>query len=196
MKEVRSFEHTPESVTAARRFATEALRHVPGAILEAVELMVSELASNCIRHTGSRFDVAIIQSADVIRVEATDVGGGEPTKRSPGPTDPSGRGLQIVDMLSAEWGVEQRAPVGKTVWFTVQSAATPMPDSASASRQRAASGPRGHTRMRESRRRPPCATTSHCRRAGRRRCRTTPGRVTRVRLQAPSPSALPARRFG
>ena len=39
--------------------------------------------------------------------------------RSPKPTDPSGRGLKIIDMLSAEWGVDHRAAAGKTVWFTV-----------------------------------------------------------------------------
>ena len=39
--------------------------------------------------------------------------------RSPKPTDPSGRGLKIIDMLSSDWGVEQSAGAGKTVWFTV-----------------------------------------------------------------------------
>jgi hypothetical protein len=42
--------------------------------------------------------------------------------RSPGPEEPSGRGLQIVNMLSQDWGVEQRAAAGKTVWFVVASA--------------------------------------------------------------------------
>jgi anti-sigma regulatory factor (Ser/Thr protein kinase) len=161
MKKVRSFDHTPESVTAARRFATDTLRHLPAAIVEVIELMVSELASNCIRHTGSRFDLAIIQGADVIRVEATDVGGGRPTKRSAGPTDPSGRGLQIVDMLSAEWGVEQRAPAGKTVWFTVASEVTPMTESASASNAPQAYAP-SHPPL-QGRGRTPCGTTARSR---------------------------------
>jgi hypothetical protein len=39
--------------------------------------------------------------------------------RSPGPNDPSGRGLQIVDMLSDEWGIEPEVPAGKTVWFSL-----------------------------------------------------------------------------
>ncbi len=50
--------------------------------------------------------------------------------RSPRPTDPSGRGLKIIDMLSAEWGVDHRAATGKTVWFVV-------PDTAPASARHA-----------------------------------------------------------
>ena len=43
--------------------------------------------------------------------------------RSPKPTDPSGRGLKIVDMLSAGWGVDPIAAHGKTVWFTIADSA-------------------------------------------------------------------------
>jgi hypothetical protein len=39
--------------------------------------------------------------------------------RCPGPTEPSGRGLRIVDMFAEKWGVEQHAAGGKTVWFTL-----------------------------------------------------------------------------
>ena len=123
MKHTRTFPHRPESVPAARRFATGTLRGVSAETLEAVELMVSELATNCIRHTDSAFELTITRTEADIRVEATDRAGGRPEMRSPRPTDPSGRGLKIVDMLSAEWGVDQRAALGKTVWFTVPDAA-------------------------------------------------------------------------
>ena len=126
MRDTRTFPHEPQSVPAARRFATAVLRGAPTEILEAVELMVSELATNCIRHTNSGFDLTIIRSGGDIRVEATDHAGGTPIMRSPQPTDPSGRGLKIIDMLSAGWGVESEADAGKTVWFTI-SAATPAP---------------------------------------------------------------------
>ena len=120
MKETRSFPEQPESVTAARRFATDVLRDVPPEVTATVELLVSELATNCIRHTDSAFDLTIIQSGREIRVEATDYDDvGKPTMRSPEPTEPSGRGLRIVDALAAAWGVEHRSAHGKTVWFTV-----------------------------------------------------------------------------
>ncbi len=128
MKDTRTFPHEPQSVPAARRFATSALRGASVEILEAVELMVSELATNCIRHTNSGFDLTIIRNGCDIRVEAHDHAGGTPTMRSPRPTDPSGRGLKIIDMLSAGWGVMAGAGSGKTVWFTISdSTAEPCP---------------------------------------------------------------------
>ena len=119
MKQERTFPHEPESVPAARRFATSVLRGVSADTLEAVELMVSELATNCIRHTDSGFELSITRDGGDIRVEATDGAGGRPEMRSPKPTDPSGRGLKIIDMLSSDWGVDQHRANGKTVWFTV-----------------------------------------------------------------------------
>jgi serine/threonine-protein kinase RsbW len=119
MRDSRTFPHDAQSVPAARRFATTVLRGAPSEILEAVELMVSELATNCIRHTDSGFDLTITRSGGDIRVEATDHAGGTPTMRSPKPTDPSGRGLKIIDMLSAGWGVNSDSGAGKTVWFTI-----------------------------------------------------------------------------
>jgi serine/threonine-protein kinase RsbW len=119
MTTTRSFPHEPESVPAARHFATSALRGSLPETLEAVELMVSELATNCIRHTDSGFELTIMRTGQDIRIEATDRAGGTPTMRSPKPTDPSGRGLKIIDMLSANWGVRADGPLGKTVWFTI-----------------------------------------------------------------------------
>jgi anti-sigma regulatory factor (Ser/Thr protein kinase) len=123
MRDSRTFPHEPQSVPAARRFATSVLRGTPSDILEAVELMVSELATNCIRHTNSGFDLTITRSGGDIRVEATDHAGGTPTMRSPKPTDPSGRGLKIIDLLSAGWGVQPESGAGKTVWFTISDSA-------------------------------------------------------------------------
>ena len=119
MTSSRTFPHEPQSVPAARHFATTVLRGAAAETLEAVELMVSELATNCIRHTNSGFDLTIIRDGREIRIEATDHAGGTPTMRSPKPTDPSGRGLKIIDMLSAGWGVRSGSATGKTVWFTV-----------------------------------------------------------------------------
>jgi anti-sigma regulatory factor (Ser/Thr protein kinase) len=128
MRDTKTFPHEPQSVPAARRFATSVLRGASAEVLEAVELMVSELATNCIRHTDSGFDLTIMRNGCDIRVEARDHAGGAPVMRSPKPTDPSGRGLKIIDMLSARWGVDSEADVGKTVWFTISdSAAEPCP---------------------------------------------------------------------
>jgi anti-sigma regulatory factor (Ser/Thr protein kinase) len=114
----RDFRLGRESTSAARRFVRDVLRDQPPETLDAVELMVSELATNSIRHAGTGFDLAIDVTGAQIRVEVRDIGGGEPTLRSPKPTESRGRGLQIVAAMSASWGVVPRVD-GKTVWFTV-----------------------------------------------------------------------------
>ena len=119
MTKTRRFPSEPESVPAARRFATDALRGVAADVLDSVELMVSELATNCVRHANTQFDLTVSRQRGTIRVEVTDRAGGTPAMRSPGPDEPTGRGLQIVNMFSESWGVDHQSSVGKTVWFTI-----------------------------------------------------------------------------
>jgi serine/threonine-protein kinase RsbW len=119
MTKSHAFEHAPESVSLARVFANGAISGAPPDVRETVTLLVSELATNCIRHSQGRFELSVAQTPREIRVEATDRGTGEPVLRSPGPTDPTGRGLQIVDMLASSWGFEPLGQQGKRVWFTV-----------------------------------------------------------------------------
>jgi anti-sigma regulatory factor (Ser/Thr protein kinase) len=119
MRHTRSFEHAPESVPEARHFARELARGSAADVIDAIELMVSELVTNCIRHTDSGFDLTIALSPERIRVEVTDGGLGEPGMRFPRPSDPTGRGLRIVDMLSTDWGHEKPPGGRKTVWFTL-----------------------------------------------------------------------------
>jgi anti-sigma regulatory factor (Ser/Thr protein kinase) len=121
----RQFPFDVNSVGAARRFAADALGPVPTDVLDAVALMVSELATNSIRHAKTGFHLAITAARDSVRVEVTDVGGGVPEVRSPAPTDPTGRGLRIVQEFSDEWGIEYDAPRDKTVWFKLAWAPEP-----------------------------------------------------------------------
>jgi anti-sigma regulatory factor (Ser/Thr protein kinase) len=104
-------------VTAARHFVREALSDQPGELADEAELMTSELATNCIRHAGTGFELTL-RLQDDIRIEVRDTGGGEPTVLSPTPRDPSGRGLRIVEAMASAWGV-LHAQEGKTVWFTL-----------------------------------------------------------------------------
>jgi anti-sigma regulatory factor (Ser/Thr protein kinase) len=121
----RTFRPDPTSVGGARRFVREVLRGKPAKVTEAAELMVSELASNCVRHAKTDFQVTISSKGE-IRVEVSDSGQGRPTVMSPRPQESSGRGLLIVEKMSSAWGVISSS-AGKTVWFTVSQ---PKPDSA------------------------------------------------------------------
>jgi anti-sigma regulatory factor (Ser/Thr protein kinase) len=121
----RQFPFDVTSVGAARRFAADALGDAPADVVDGVALMVSELATNSIRHAKTGFHLTVTSAPESVRVEVTDAGAGVPTVRSPGPTDPTGRGLKIVEAFSDEWGVEYGSPRNKTVWFTLAWAATP-----------------------------------------------------------------------
>ena len=126
MTRVRRFSCRPESVTAARGFVRETLRTQPQDVVDAVELMACELATNSVQHAQSDFELAIYEEQGEIRVEVSDAGHGRPTLRSPTSRDPSGRGLRIVQALSNEWGVVPGED-GTRVWFTLscQSAGRP-----------------------------------------------------------------------
>lgn len=104
---------------SARRFASGLVTGGPPELRETIELMVSELATNCVRHVNASFEVSVERSGDSYHVEVRDEGGGRPAMRSPSPEDVSGRGLRIVDLLAARWGVRYDADAGKTVWFTL-----------------------------------------------------------------------------
>jgi anti-sigma regulatory factor (Ser/Thr protein kinase) len=127
MNERRTFENSPDVVADARRFVTQRLGDVSPELTRVVGLMVSELATNCVRHTTSDFTVEIERSAQELRVRVSDQGAGKPILRTPDATDPSGRGLRLVDELADSFGVEYDAArlagheTGtKAVWFVVR----------------------------------------------------------------------------
>lgn len=99
----------------------EALSDQPSEITSAAELMASELATNCVLHAHTDFELTVHAQGE-IRVEVRDSGRGRPTVLSPSPRDPSGRGLRIVEAMSDTWGVTP-ATGGKAVWFTLSAAA-------------------------------------------------------------------------
>jgi anti-sigma regulatory factor (Ser/Thr protein kinase) len=121
VRDCRRFDGTLQSVTSARRFVAEALVQVPKPLVQAVELMVSELAANCVMHAQAGFEVCIVRAAGALRVEVTDSGGGVPVLQHPDLSDLRGRGLVIVKELADEWGVVRRAgEAGKMVWFAMR----------------------------------------------------------------------------
>ena len=122
MRRSRAFAAEARPVGAARRYVRDVLRHHPPAQVDAVELMVSELATNSVKHAHSDFKVSIDDAGGEIRVEVRDTGRGQPVLRSPGPLEPSGRGLRIVEALARAWGTVD-SPHGKSVWFTLPSKA-------------------------------------------------------------------------
>jgi anti-sigma regulatory factor (Ser/Thr protein kinase) len=119
MSDEESFPFAPSSVTLARRFVAERLEALPSEVIESVSLIVSELATNSIRHARTGFTLRIDLDPREVRIAVTDFGEGQPHIGSPQATEPSGRGLRIVELLANNWGViPSTAERGKTVWFT------------------------------------------------------------------------------
>jgi len=119
VNEQRTFPNDATSVTAARHLVIELLTGVPDEIREAAALMLSELATNCIRHAREGFVLRLRTTDDLLRVDVTDAGAGRPRTRTPALLEPTGRGLHIVNQLAKDWGVSMHRNGGKTVWFTL-----------------------------------------------------------------------------
>ena len=81
-------------------------------------LLVSELATNALRHAGTEFEVEVSPTRHGVRVSVSDDNPQRPREALvlPGPHVEGGRGLAIVDRLADRWGIEGDPP-GKTVWF-------------------------------------------------------------------------------
>jgi anti-sigma regulatory factor (Ser/Thr protein kinase) len=114
---VRRFSPDPLAVRQARRFAADQLRGTDPATQELVALMVSELATNCVRHAQSEFTISVRSDGRHVRVEVVDAGEGAPVPRTPRNHEPTGRGLRIVDQLAGAWGIERQPEGGNLVWF-------------------------------------------------------------------------------
>jgi serine/threonine-protein kinase RsbW len=83
---------------------------IPGEAFDTVELLVTELVSNSIRHAGlrptDRIRVRTRAEGDVLRVEVFDGGPGGSVAGGirPSPGAESGWGLWLVDRLATRWG--------------------------------------------------------------------------------------------
>ncbi len=84
-----------------------------------LELCLSELVSNAVLHAGTDCRVQVTLRSGRVRVAISD---GDtrrlPTMQAYDETAVTGRGLHLVERLSARWGVEIDADT-KTVWFEI-----------------------------------------------------------------------------
>jgi hypothetical protein len=101
---------TASSVTAARHLADD----LPVGCREAARIVVSELASNAVRHARTPFEVTV-RVGDVVWVGVRDGSRRQPRVLFASTEDISGRGLLLVSSLAIRWGIDWRDG-DKVVW--------------------------------------------------------------------------------
>lgn len=88
-------------------------------LTDAVELGVTELLANVVRHVPDRrCTLLLLRAAAGVRVEVGDGSAQLPIRRNDlSPEAEGGRGLVLLDAVADKWGVGPRVVGGKTVWF-------------------------------------------------------------------------------
>ncbi|WP_433358857.1 ATP-binding protein [Streptosporangium sp. CA-115845] len=114
------FSAVPESVPQARVLVATVLSDwgIAGECVDDAGLCVTELAANALKHGNfceCGFVVTIAVGDGCAHIAVYDHSIRRPRLRHPDSTDPSGRGLMIVNELADAWGVDEHDD-GKAVW--------------------------------------------------------------------------------
>lgn len=108
------------SVSAARSLVRRELgRWGLERLIDDCCLIVSELATNVVRHGGSVFTLRLGSDGTWVYGEICDQGEELPRPRQADMDATDGRGLLIVSELADDWGVVPYAQGGKAVWFVL-----------------------------------------------------------------------------
>ena len=107
----------PASVGDARRFVRAALYDWDADVFEeSATLLVSEVVTNVLLHARTEAALVVRLDGDRLRVEVHDGSRLLPTAKHYGVEATTGRGVGLLDAMSAAWGVEVTGS-GKVVWF-------------------------------------------------------------------------------
>jgi anti-sigma regulatory factor (Ser/Thr protein kinase) len=108
-----------EAAAKARRALTKLRGDLDPPLMETLRLLVTELVTNSVRHTGAETIVLrILVGRSAVWTEVTDAGPGFET---PAGRDGTGWGLFLVERLAERWGVNQ-SDAGTKVWFELRRA--------------------------------------------------------------------------
>lgn len=103
----RHFGALREAPRAARHFIADALRRSGASrtLVSDAQIVVTEFAANAVSHARSRFLVAVRTGA-AVRIALRDASPVPPVRRNAAPKDGSRRGLELVDAVAPDGGVE------------------------------------------------------------------------------------------
>jgi anti-sigma regulatory factor (Ser/Thr protein kinase) len=113
-----TIEFSPRAPAIARRAVDELATEVDQGVLRDTQLLVSEIVTNSIRHSGSEeaIRLRVWTRRGGLKVEITDGGFGfESGPLADAGEDEGGRGLVILEAVADRWGVSRDARA--RVWF-------------------------------------------------------------------------------
>jgi two-component sensor histidine kinase len=129
------FVAVPRAAGDARAFTTLVLDAWDlSHLVETTELLVSELITNAVKHAGGVMEppddlseltgvippvILSVSRFDALLVQVWDASSEPVFRRAAADDDVDGRGLDLVDALSKEWGCEILETGGKIVWFAI-----------------------------------------------------------------------------
>jgi anti-sigma regulatory factor (Ser/Thr protein kinase) len=111
-----------DAPSAVRRALRERAGHLALPLRDDLLLLLSELVTNAVRHSGAAAGAAIEidmrERRDSVEVVVTDAGEGfvRPQRLEPDLSRTGGLGLVLLDRLSRSWGTRRTAG-GSAVWF-------------------------------------------------------------------------------
>ena len=112
-----TFEVTPISAYQARTFVAHHLvDHRLLSLVDPVRLVASELATNALVHAHTAFSVTLSATDETVLLNVRDDSCVPPARRDVQALDASGRGLEIVGLVSHDWGFDEDGPGSKAVW--------------------------------------------------------------------------------
>ena len=112
----------PAEVGRARRWARSRLAGSgigdDEPLAETLILLISELVTNAVVHTGCPAVLRMLFKGPGVRVEVADASDRAPFRRKAAGDDTNGRGLELVDGLADRWGWQPEG-AGKRIWCEV-----------------------------------------------------------------------------
>lgn len=94
---------------------------VVGVDMDDVQLALTELVSNAIRHGSGPVDVELVADESTLRVNVSDGSNVMPHQLPAAGNGSGGRGLMLIAKIATRWAANPRPEGGKTVWCEFRS---------------------------------------------------------------------------
>lgn len=113
----------PAAARETRHWAVDLVKEhgAKASAARTVELLVSEVVTNAVKYGAVADAIAVsLRCTDgSVTIRVSDDSTVRPVVRRARPSDLGGRGMELVERLADDWGVDVDARRGKTVWFRV-----------------------------------------------------------------------------